>query len=228
MHRRPSWPRASKCCGGALLILAGVAFGSIAVLIHATSHCFRQSRLFILSSSAHWSAFPLTFFSCDIVIPRKWRRMQHRRLWPSCSAPPLPGEFDHAHVSRRGIDYWVGGGCNYGATNDTQDSDHRPDRSARLRKMKTANPSDGPKDPQLRHASRAEETIEVVERNWRAEVETAQAYRDLAARELDEKRKGILIRMAEAEERHAATLGKKTSRSRRRTAGSRKYTSSPS
>ena len=43
----------------------------------------------------------------------------------------------------------------------------------------------------------------MVERNWRAEVETAQAYRDLAAREQDEKRKGILIRMAEAEERHA-------------------------
>ncbi|PYL80810.1 MAG: hypothetical protein DMF23_15550 [Verrucomicrobia bacterium] len=47
------------------------------------------------------------------------------------------------------------------------------------------------------------ETIEVVLKNWRAEVETAQVYRDLAARESDEKRKGILMRMAEAEERHA-------------------------
>src|SRR5437660_741899 len=47
------------------------------------------------------------------------------------------------------------------------------------------------------------ETVEVVLRNWRAEVETAQVYRDLAVREPDEKRKGILIRMAEAEERHA-------------------------
>jgi vacuolar iron transporter family protein len=46
------------------------------------------------------------------------------------------------------------------------------------------------------------ETVEVVLKNWRAEVETAQVYRDLAARESDEKRKGILIRMAEAEERH--------------------------
>jgi len=43
----------------------------------------------------------------------------------------------------------------------------------------------------------------VVKRNWRAEVETAQVYRDLAAREADEKRKAILLRMAEAEERHA-------------------------
>src|ERR1700741_924802 len=47
------------------------------------------------------------------------------------------------------------------------------------------------------------QTIEVARRNWRAEVETAQTYRDLAERERDEKRKGILLRMAEAEERHA-------------------------
>lgn len=53
------------------------------------------------------------------------------------------------------------------------------------------------------------ETIEVVQKNWRAEVETAQAYRDLAEREPDEKRKGILIRMAEAEERHAARWERK-------------------
>src|SRR4029077_19154889 len=48
------------------------------------------------------------------------------------------------------------------------------------------------------------ETIEVVLKNWRAEVETAQVYRDLAARESDEKRKSILVRMAEAEESHAS------------------------
>src|SRR6059036_3438667 len=47
------------------------------------------------------------------------------------------------------------------------------------------------------------ETIEIVQRNWQAEVETARTYRDLAERERDEKRKGILLRMAEAEERHA-------------------------
>ncbi len=49
----------------------------------------------------------------------------------------------------------------------------------------------------------AKEVIDVASRNWRAEVEAAQAYRDLAGREPDEKRKGILVRMAEAEERHA-------------------------
>ena len=68
---------------------------------------------------------------------------------------------------------------------------------------------DDDKDTQLRQPPRAEETIEVVRRNWRAEVETAQAYRDLAGREQDEKRKGILLRMAEAEERHAQRWEKK-------------------
>jgi VIT1/CCC1 family predicted Fe2+/Mn2+ transporter/rubrerythrin len=48
------------------------------------------------------------------------------------------------------------------------------------------------------------EALDVVKQNWRAEVETAQVYRGLAEREKDEKRKGILVRMAEAEERHAA------------------------
>ncbi len=61
--------------------------------------------------------------------------------------------------------------------------------------MSSENPPRAPKD--------REQTIEVAKRNWQAEVETAQTYRDLAARERDEKRKGILLRMAEAEERHA-------------------------
>jgi VIT1/CCC1 family predicted Fe2+/Mn2+ transporter/rubrerythrin len=47
------------------------------------------------------------------------------------------------------------------------------------------------------------EAVEVIKRNWHAEVETAQIYRDLAERESDHKRKDILQRMAEAEERHA-------------------------
>src|SRR6267378_2848974 len=62
---------------------------------------------------------------------------------------------------------------------------------------------------QLRQESRPEQTIEVVKRNWQAEVETAQTYRDLAEREHDEKRKGVLLRMAEAEERHAQGWEKK-------------------
>src|SRR5436309_13394220 len=54
-----------------------------------------------------------------------------------------------------------------------------------------------------------EETVEVVKRNWRAEVETARVYRELAGCEPDEKRKGILLRMAEAEERHAQRWAEK-------------------
>src|SRR4029078_13334425 len=53
------------------------------------------------------------------------------------------------------------------------------------------------------------QTIDVVQRNWQAEVETAQTYRDLAEREHDEKRKGVLLRMAAAEERHAQRWKKK-------------------
>src|SRR6266480_225883 len=54
-----------------------------------------------------------------------------------------------------------------------------------------------------------QQTIEIAKRNWQAEVETAQTYRDLAERERDEKRKGVLLRMAEAEERHAQRWAKK-------------------
>src|SRR5207253_7724783 len=76
--------------------------------------------------------------------------------------------------------------------------------------MKSENPSGDPKGPVI-SGSRTDrqETVEVVKRNWRAEVETAQVYRELAAREVDEKRKGILNRMAEAEERHAQRWAKK-------------------
>ena len=45
--------------------------------------------------------------------------------------------------------------------------------------------------------------VETLQANWRAERETALVYRDLAANERDQKRRGILLRMAEAEERHA-------------------------
>ena len=41
-------------------------------------------------------------------------------------------------------------------------------------------------------------TIEVLKANWSAECETALVYRDLAANEPDEKRRGVLLRMAEA------------------------------
>src|SRR3954467_15966213 len=48
------------------------------------------------------------------------------------------------------------------------------------------------------------EAIHALKENWRAELQTARGYRELAEREKDQKRKDILLRMAEAEERHAA------------------------
>jgi vacuolar iron transporter family protein len=75
--------------------------------------------------------------------------------------------------------------------------------------MESESSSGDKRDEQLPHASRSQETIEVVKRNWRAEIETAQTYRDLAKREPDTKRKGVLLRMAEAEERHAQRWEKK-------------------
>ena len=53
------------------------------------------------------------------------------------------------------------------------------------------------------------ESIDALKQNWRAEVETARVYRDLAARETDQKRRDILLRMAEAEERHAQRWAQK-------------------
>src|SRR6266511_3067913 len=78
--------------------------------------------------------------------------------------------------------------------------------------MSSENPSRESKDQRLRSpsgGSRPAQTIDVVKRNWQAEVETAQTYRDLAEREPDERRKGVLLRMAEAEERHAQRWEKK-------------------
>jgi VIT1/CCC1 family predicted Fe2+/Mn2+ transporter/rubrerythrin len=53
------------------------------------------------------------------------------------------------------------------------------------------------------------ESIQALKENWRAELETARVYRDLAERETDQKRKDILLRMAEAEERHAKRWAQK-------------------
>ncbi|HKW22911.1 MAG TPA: hypothetical protein VJO13_16110, partial [Ktedonobacterales bacterium] len=45
--------------------------------------------------------------------------------------------------------------------------------------------------------------IAALQQNWRREVEGARMYRDLAARESDATKRGILERLAQAEERHA-------------------------
>jgi vacuolar iron transporter family protein len=51
--------------------------------------------------------------------------------------------------------------------------------------------------------------IAALQQNWRREVEGARTYHDLAARESDPNKRGILQRLAEAEERHAAKWERK-------------------
>ncbi|HEU5438927.1 MAG TPA: VIT1/CCC1 transporter family protein [Ktedonobacterales bacterium] len=47
------------------------------------------------------------------------------------------------------------------------------------------------------------ELIAALKQNWRREMEGAHTYRDLAAHEKDAEKRAVLLRMAEAEERHA-------------------------
>ncbi len=54
-----------------------------------------------------------------------------------------------------------------------------------------------------RPARDTEQIISTLEHNWRAEMEGAATYRELADMEQDQRRKGLLIKLAEAEERHA-------------------------
>ncbi len=54
-----------------------------------------------------------------------------------------------------------------------------------------------------------DDIVEALERNWRAEIQSARMYRELAEAEKDPQRKAVLFRMAEAEDRHAARWAKK-------------------
>ena len=57
--------------------------------------------------------------------------------------------------------------------------------------------------PSTDQSKGSEQIIATLERNWRAEMEGAATYRELANMEHDPKRKALLIKLAEAEERHA-------------------------
>lgn len=48
-----------------------------------------------------------------------------------------------------------------------------------------------------------EAELQVIKDNWRSEKESARVYRELGEAERDEKRKAILLRLADAEENHA-------------------------
>ncbi|HEY3131449.1 MAG TPA: VIT1/CCC1 transporter family protein [Acidobacteriota bacterium] len=53
------------------------------------------------------------------------------------------------------------------------------------------------------------DVIQALRQNWRAEKESERLYRELAESEKDTKRKAILLRLADAEERHAARWAKR-------------------
>lgn len=53
------------------------------------------------------------------------------------------------------------------------------------------------------------EVVEALEKNWRAEVQSARMYRELAQAEKDPKRRAVLSRMAQAEDRHGERWAKK-------------------
>jgi VIT1/CCC1 family predicted Fe2+/Mn2+ transporter/rubrerythrin len=53
------------------------------------------------------------------------------------------------------------------------------------------------------------ELIAALNQNWQREVEGMRTYRDLAAREKDAGRRNVLIKLAEAEERHAQKWARK-------------------
>ncbi|MDE3136156.1 MAG: VIT1/CCC1 transporter family protein [Acidobacteriota bacterium] len=55
-----------------------------------------------------------------------------------------------------------------------------------------------------REDAEVQEAIRLLQQNWREEKESARVYRELSQDAKDERRRGILFRMAEAEERHAA------------------------
>lgn len=74
--------------------------------------------------------------------------------------------------------------------------------------QKPVRPTGQPSDPQPDRRGAGPQNVEkqlaALRQNWRAEMEGAATYRELANIERDERRSGILIKMAEAEERHAA------------------------
>ncbi len=78
------------------------------------------------------------------------------------------------------------------------------------------------KDAQPLQESTRRDLIAALNQNWQREVEGMRTYRDLASREKDQGRRNVLLKLAEAEQRHAqkwerklAELGAPTPREKR-------------
>jgi hypothetical protein len=184
-------------CGGTLLIIAGTARGEL--------HHFDPRQITMQSLGAF--AYLVLIGEIIVYVSYAWllRHCDPAKVATYAYVNPIVAVFlgavfagrnaNVAHPDRRRIDYRLGRGCNHGATDEAKRfSSSRNHKSGRVRTMKIDSPNDG---SVARRQSSGHS-------RWRAEVETALVYRDLAERESDEKRKGILLRMAEAEGRHAA------------------------
>lgn len=66
-----------------------------------------------------------------------------------------------------------------------------------------------PRETSIADPRHKAEAVKALRRNWLAEKQSARAYRDLADTETIEKRRDVLRRMADAEERHAARWAQK-------------------
>src|SRR5579883_3602863 len=72
-----------------------------------------------------------------------------------------------------------------------------------------ASAGDGAGGSQPLQGSTKEELIAALNQNWQREVEGMRTYRELAAHEKDTGRRNVLIKLAEAEERHAQKWARK-------------------
>jgi VIT1/CCC1 family predicted Fe2+/Mn2+ transporter/rubrerythrin len=67
----------------------------------------------------------------------------------------------------------------------------------------------GQTPPTLPDATNHDTLVAALRQNWRREREGAHTYRDLAAHEKDPNKRGVLVRLAEAEDSHAAKWERK-------------------
>jgi VIT1/CCC1 family predicted Fe2+/Mn2+ transporter/rubrerythrin len=81
------------------------------------------------------------------------------------------------------------------------DKEIEPNEQQASQSSKTAEEADGVVQP-LQESTR-KELIAALQQNWQREVEGVRTYRDLAERERDPARRNVLIKMADAEQRHA-------------------------
>lgn len=80
----------------------------------------------------------------------------------------------------------------------TTDTTHAPENDSGMSEIEQQ-----PSTPAADTSGAQAQLVAALQQNWRREIEGARMYHDLAARESDSNKRGILERLAQAEERHA-------------------------